>query len=538
MPIVDAASISNVHWVCLCMHQETELKFVGTEDAMASLRQSGELLELAGTRRARTMVRRAVYFDSADHLLRKAGYVLRVRNEGNSYSQTLKRLGSGELATRPEFKSDVSNVRPELDAIPDSRVRWRITHLLKDKRLEPIFEVDTRRTKILLMPKRNVEIEAAFDSGEIRLADGSRRSTPISEFEVELLRGGVDELFSVARHLTKDLPLTLSVLSKPDRGFRLARNEEHQAYHSTGVQLKASTSADDAVSAIISECLHHLLNNFEVVQAGGEAEGIHQMRVALRKLRVALSLLSPEQRAPLAGLAAQARDVARVLGDGRDFDVLLTDMTFPVAKKLGRDGEFSRLVLAIEARRARNQEAIRACLSSPSFRSFVVEVAAVTYQRPWLSNASMHSTMESDVSSFARRQVHRRISQSSKAVLKSGKLKTAEMHELRIKLKKLRYTTEFFETVLPKRSTRGLLKRVSRLQTMLGKMNDAVVTRTLIRDLLSEQRVGEDASALALAGGLLIGWHGRRGVEKRTQARKLLRKLVRSDAFRKFDSHI
>lgn len=520
------------------MHQETELKFVGSEDALTSLRQSADLQELAGTRRARTLVRRAVYFDSADHLLRKAGYVLRVRSEGNSYSQTLKRLGAGDLATRPEFKSDVSDVRPELDAIPDSRVRWRITHLLKDRKLEPIFEVNTRRTKMLLTPKRNVEIEAAFDTGDIRLADASGRCVPVNEFEIELLRGGVDELFSVARRLTKDLPLTLSVLSKPDRGFRLARNEEHKAYFSAGIQLKASTSADDAVSAIISECLHHLLNNFEVVLSGDKTEGIHQMRVALRKLRVALSLLSPEQRAPLAGMAAQVRDVARVLGDGRDYDVLLSDMIFPVAKLLGRDGEFSRLVFAIEARRARNHEAVNACLNSPGFRSLVVEIAALTYQRPWLSNASMHSTMESDVLSFARRHVHRRVLQSNKAILKSGKLKAAEMHALRIRLKKLRYTMEFFETVLPKRSSRGLLKRVSRLQTVLGKMNDAVVARTLIRDLLSEQRVGEDASALALAGGLLIGWHGRRGVEKRIRARKQLRKLVRSDAFRKLGSHI
>jgi len=520
------------------MHQETELKFIGSEDAMTALRQSAGLQDLAGTRRARTLVRRAVYFDSHDHLLRKAGYVLRVRSEGNSYSQTLKRLGSGDLATRPEFKSDVSDVRPELDAIPDSRVRWRITHLLKDKRLEPIFEVDKRRTKILLMPKRNVEIEAAFDTGEIRLADNSRRTVPVSEFEIELLRGGVDELFSVARRLTSDLPLTLSVLSKPDRGFRLARNEVHQAYHSTGVQLKTSTSADDAVSAIISECLHHLLNNFEVVQEGGEAEGIHQMRVALRKLRVALSLLSSEQRAPLAGLATQARDIARVLGDGRDYDVLLRDMIFPVARKLGRDGEFSRLVLAIEARRARNHEAIKTCLASPGFRSFVVDVAAATCQRPWLSNASMHSMMESDVLSFAKRHVHRRTTQSKKAMLKADKLKTAEMHALRIRLKKLRYTTEFFETVLPKRSTRALLKRVSRLQNVLGRMNDAVVTRILIRDLLAEQRVGEDASAMALAGGLLIGWHGRRSVEQRARARKQLHRLARSGAFRKLASNV
>lgn len=511
------------------MHQETELKFVGTEDALATLRQSTLLQQLAGGRRAKTLVRRAIYFDSEDHLLRKAGYVLRVRNEGNGFSQTLKKLGNGDVVTRPEFKSEVSDVAPELEAIPDSRVRWRIIHLLKDKPLAPVFEVDTRRTKLVLTRGKSLALEAAFDTGEIRLSRKPGESVPVSEFEVELVRGSADELFSVARQLTENLPLVLSVLSKADRGFRLARGEANAAFTSHGVKLSPAGSADDAVASIISEALHHMLNNVEVVRAG-LAEGIHQMRVALRKLRIAISMLHPEQRVALASISSEARDIARVLGEGRDLDVLLTDITYPVARSLGKDEEFSHLVHLIEAKREACHASIVELINSEKFRSFVIGVAAVTYQRPWLSIASEHGTMEADAGAFARRQVERRNRQVHRAIRKAGKLKAADVHELRIRLKKLRYTLDFFRSVLPARRAGRLLRLVTKLQSLLGDMNDAAIARAFIRDQLRAQEAGEDTPQLAFAGGVVIGWHGRRSIERRARARRLLKKLKRRKA--------
>lgn len=515
------------------MHQETELKFVGDQAALTSLRQSALFLELAGHRGASTVSRRAVYFDTRDHALRNAGYVLRVRGEGNVHYQTLKRIGTGELMTRPEYKSEVSGIAPDPGAIPDSRARWRITHLVSGQALEPIFEVDTRRTRVLLSPSRNVEVEASIDTGEIRLASDLRRTLPISEVEFELVRGGMGDLLSVARNLTQGLPLTLSFLSKPERGFRLAAGEMLDPCRSTRINLRGLHSADDAVACIMGHCLRHLLNNMDAVMVGRHPEGIHQMRVALRKLRVAFSLLTQEQRAILDGLIHSSKAIANALGASRDTEILLSDLTLPVARKLGREGEFVGLVRHLEQMREQTLQAAVDCLSSEAFRVFVVELAAATQQRPWLSVRASHGAMQADVRRFSSKQLVRRMTQCRKAVRRADKLKPEELHDLRIRLKKLRYTLEFFESVEDRKERRRLIKTVIGLQDVLGEMNDILVARQQLRTMISQSRAGEDAHSFALAGGMLLGWHGRRYVAKRRCARRCISELARSKAFRK-----
>jgi inorganic triphosphatase YgiF len=515
------------------MHQESELKFVGHLDTMASLRQSPRFLQLAGHRGASTVPRRAVYFDTADHALRQAGYVLRVRGEGNVHFQTLKKIGTGELVTRPEYKSEVAGTFPEPGSIPDSRARWRVTHLLAGRPLEPIFEVDTRRTRVLLSPSRNVEVEAAIDTGEIRLAGNHERALAVSEVEFELVRGSMGDLLSTARDLTQGLPLTLSFLSKPERGFRLAADEALAPFRPAKVNLRGLQSADDAVAAIIASCLRHLLNNMDAVVEGRDPEGVHQMRVALRKLRVAFSLISLEQREAIAPLIESSKKIAAALGASRDKEILLTELTLPVARQLGREGEFVGIVQRMEQARDETLQQAVDCLKSEAFRGFALELAAVTQQRPWLSHPASLRAMEADVRSFGMKQLDRRTRQCRKALRRAAKLKPPELHDLRIKLKKLRYTLEFFESVDDRRRRRAMLKRVSRLQDLLGGMNDILVARPQLRSLIAGSRVGEDdGSAVSLAGGMLLGWHGRRYVAKRRRARRQIRDFTDSKALR------
>jgi len=509
------------------MHQESELKFVGDDGALSALRQSADFLSFAGHRNASTVTRRATYFDSADHVLRRAGYVLRVRGEGNVQCQTLKKIGSGELVTRPEYKSEIAGTRPELSSIPDSRARWKVTHLLSGRPLEPIFDVDTRRTRVVLTPARNVELEAAIDTGEIRLSRDTTRTLTISEVEFELVRGGMNDLLSTARVLTRGLPLTLSFLSKPERGFRLAADEALEPWRPSKINLRGAQTADDAMATIIGSCLKHLLNNHDAVLIGHRPEGIHQMRVALRKLRVAFLMLSAEQRAQQAALISEVKRVASALGACRDKEILLSEMTLPVARQLGREDEFVPLVQRMEHAREETWRSALECLSSDRFRALVLDLASITQQRPWLSNPSSHRDLEVDVRGFAAAQTGRRLKQCRKALKRARKLKAGELHDLRIGLKKLRYTLEFFESVEERRTSKVLLKRVSRLQDLLGEMNDVLVARPQLRAMINDSKSGEDASTVSLAGGMLLGWHGRRYVTRRRRVRARLRSLAK-----------
>ena len=82
------------------MGQEIELKFIGPEDALARLRDSSVLKRLAARRRAKTRALKSVYFDTDDFALRNACVVLRVRDEGNGFVQTVKTIGGPDAATR------------------------------------------------------------------------------------------------------------------------------------------------------------------------------------------------------------------------------------------------------------------------------------------------------------------------------------------------------------------------------------------------------------------------------------------------------
>ncbi|MFN8946634.1 MAG: CHAD domain-containing protein [Alphaproteobacteria bacterium] len=139
----------------------------------------------------------------------------------------------------------------------------------------------------------------------------------------------------------------------------------------------------------------------------------------------------------------------------------------------------------------------------------------------------MRIVLEVEARGCAAAQTGRRLKQCRKALKRARKLKASELHDLRIGLKKLRYTLEFFETVEERRASKVLLKRVSRLQDLLGEMNDVLVARPQLRAMIADSKASEEASAVSLAGGMLLGWHGRRYVTRRKRVRARLRSLAR-----------
>ncbi|MEQ1753565.1 MAG: CYTH and CHAD domain-containing protein [Micropepsaceae bacterium] len=508
------------------MHLETELKFVGDEDVISLLRQSKVLQDMAGNRRARTVAQHAVYFDTQDQALRDAGYILRVRNEGDSYSQTLKRTFSDDVATRPEFKSEVSTCAPETDSIPDSKTRWKVSQLLKGRALGPVFEITTKRTKLLLSPKRGVEIEAAFDAGTLSLCgDDKQTFIPINEFELELLKGSVEDLFASARRLTADLPLTLCLAAKAERGFALLLNATYSPARAQTICLPAGALADDAIAVILGSCLQQFLGNWRTVITTNDVEGVHQMRVALRRFRSAISLLDERQQALIKNQIEAARRFANVLGDARDHDVLLTDIIQPVVEGFGNKMEVKVLTDAIVAMRTKSWSKLLDSLRSEEFRSFVLDWAAVTYRRPWLAVSGPDNALALDAYGFAKKQISHRAHQIAKIALRADDLDYRQLHDLRIRLKKLRYTIEFFGSVLSKKMAKRFARRLTKLQLLLGDMNDISTARNLIHRILLDAKSTEISEDLAFCGGLVVGWHARRLSESRSAIRKQLKKI-------------
>jgi len=486
------------------MGYETELKFVGPEDAVARLRGSPALLAYSKVEHARTRALNATYFDTDDLALRKAGYVLRVRDEGGQFVQTVKSVNGKSVATRVEIKSLVRKRRPDIKTIEDDGVRAEIAKLLRRRKLAPIFTTETRRTTIRLVPERDSEIEIAFDSGSINCGE---TKLPISEVELELLRGRPAALVACARTLMTGSDLVLSLQAKSERGYVQVRQAAMLSVPVERVHLPSRANADEAFGSIIAHCLRHLMGNWSAVIEKRDAEGVHQMRVALRRLRSALSLFAAPFRPAMTQLEEEMRWIGGVLGRARDLDVLLDEVFKPAAEAHGNDPRLTALADLARERQAMAWDDLLSALGSERFRQLVFETSAATLIRPWVQAGAGGGEAMLPAATFARERLAKRYVRLCKAGKRIGKLDEQERHELRIKLKKLRYAVDFFASLWPRRRTEAFRARLCALQDVLGEMNDAAVARALVADILAARTNAANAQAIAYAAGVVVGWH-------------------------------
>jgi inorganic triphosphatase YgiF len=173
-------------------------------------------------------------------------------------------------------------------------------------------------------------LELAFDRGRILTSD---RHLNISEFEIELKDGDRRDVAMLARRLAKAFPLAYEERSKAQRGYALAEGTLADAISARPVQVDPNMTIADAFVTIGFECLRHVTCN-EIAVRRSDPEGIHQMRVGLRRLRAASSLFKEmlqdrETHRIKLGLAW----LTEQLGPARDHEVMLSESIDPLMGK-------------------------------------------------------------------------------------------------------------------------------------------------------------------------------------------------------------
>ena len=229
----------------------------------------------------------STYFDSDDLSLRDHGLTLRVRHVGDKYLQTIKSTDRGTgFFERSEWEQTIEGDQPDLSRVKGTALGRILIDEVR-KPLKPIFETRVERTAYHLNGN-GADIVMAIDEGQI-LATGSSR--PVSEIELELKHGSPADLFKVARDIVDIVPAHLEFKSKPDRGYELVEKTAVAAETASNPELGAGTSTGRAFTLIGRACLRHLVANVPAM-LGRDETALHQMRVALRRLRAAISLFS------------------------------------------------------------------------------------------------------------------------------------------------------------------------------------------------------------------------------------------------------
>lgn len=488
---------------------EVELKLSLDTAAARKLRRHPLLHSLcdAGPRRRKLY---SIYFDTPDLDLRRRGVTLRLRRQEGGWVQTLK--GGGQvhagLHQRVEWETPASAGIPDLDAIRASDWAKEFTPGLFAQ-LRPVFVTDFWRTAWLLEPRPGEQVELALDQGEI-VADGDREI--ISEIELELKSGGAGQLFELALALQAGLPMRLEGRSKAERGYWLYRANPLQPRRATAPGLSPEMDVNGAFKALFWEGLSHLQENEEGALQETGPEFLHQMRVAVRRLRVALGLFS--FAAPKAGfqhLLGELHWLMSQLGPARDWDVLWDDLLPAAISGLGGEMGTDRLLPGVEsARRDGRVKAVDA-LQSGRYTRLLLLFAGWIAAEAWKENASESDLegLSAPIKAFAAPLLEN----LHKGLIKRGghhpgSLDASRRHKLRIAAKKLRYGAEFFGSLYPERACARFVAALGRLQDVLGHLNDAVVARRNLAHLAA------DNPELAWGAGLVGGWIERDALER------------------------
>ena len=248
----------------------------------------------------------------------------------------------------------------------------------------------------------------------------------------------------------------------------------------------AGMSVASAFQAIARSCLRHFRANETVFRANENPDAVHQMRVALRRLRAAMSLfkriLADDESARL---KEELRGLAATLGEARDLDVYLEKTLVPACDDTPDDRSLAELKVATERRRAAAYSRLRRALRAKPVRAFIAEVDAWIEGGEWLRNdaAKAAGRREAPIERFATRELARRAKRIRVRGRDLDRLSPDARHEVRIAVKKLRYAAEFFA---PLYDGKGRAKRskafrsaLSDLQDHLGELNDIAVAESI-----------------------------------------------------------
>lgn len=482
--------------------KELEIKLVGAPADIAALRRSRVVAALAtGEGGWERLI--STYYDTNEGALARAGVSLRLREENGRRIQTVKRrCGAGTLVR----KEDERALKPEeaFPFIPDDQKRAAL--LSMRGALAPVARTVSDRWTIVLKKKRT-RIELGLDLGRLEAVSNDRpiAAAPLAEAELELVEGRAETLFAVARLLVKESRgrLRLGALSKEEAARRLPAGAQAPGADNS-FRLDPHDSVGDAYAAALGALAHRLIALAPSISEMRQPEGVHQMRVALRRFR-ALERVFREtvDDKDLKRLARRARDFARALGPARDWDVFLTETLPPILDEAGGRKGFRKLTAQAEARRARAWMRAVHIIGGVSFALFTLDALKAAHLQRW--RAAAGAGTEELAAVFASRALDRRLAAAKAVAARSDPSVPAARHPLRIALKKLRYAAQAFRSLYPRDARKPYMAAMSRLQDGLGALNDAVVAETLA----NEAALGQGGE-VNRAAGFVIGYYAAR----------------------------
>ena len=488
------------------MQDEVELKLALTPEDLKRLRRHPLVRSLArGRARTRKLV--SVYYDTPERSLQRQGMALRVRHIGQRRVQTLKAVAEGGLRSLKhyrEYEAELEGEQPDLGLIDDEGLQAQLLADGVADKLAPVFTTTFQRASIPLR-FADSDLELALDQGEITAGDSQ---LPICEAELELVSGRSTRIYELALALGERVTFNLERRTKASRGYSLGEKVALKSVKANEASLKPDMTARSAFELAARSCLTQICANEPVVLAAGDIEGVHQLRVGVRRLRAVLAAFAPIIRPDaLDYLRSELRWLQQCLGAAREWDVFIDETLEPLKRRWTEATGMAELTLAAQSMRDEAYRQAAASLRSQRYTELLLRTDLWLEDGGWAAETlpGDEPLGEMPVSKFARQTLDKRDRRLRKLSKKHASLTETEMHGVRLLAKKKRYCLEFFGSLYRRKLVRETLESLKAIQNKLGTYNDAVVGARLLDEIA--EAMGDEASQdLLTASAAVRGW--------------------------------
>ncbi|CAD7853569.1 MAG: hypothetical protein [Olavius algarvensis Gamma 1 endosymbiont] len=392
--------------------------------------------------------------------------------------------------------------------LPEGPVRSRLEPVLGIRRLLPLLEVHSRVQPLRLLNEDDkTVVRLVLEDNRFRDPTRDREGPLAARIGLFPVRGYTADLGETARMLNRDLDLEPARRGVLSEALAAAGRRPGDYSSKLDYRLDGNQRADAAAKELLLGLLATLEANLEGAKANLDSEFLHDLRVATRRTRSALTQIKDVFASDLvADYKTRFAQVQQITGPVRDLDVYLLDfdgyqacLPAPLRPDLEPlralltdryDGLHQALVAALEASEFRGLLA--------SWRAFL---EAPVPERSNLRNA-MRPTRE--VADARIRRLYRRVRKAGRAITPDSP--PPELHELRKHCKKLRYLLEFFASLYPQQQVGALVKTLKKLLDNLGRFQDLAVQADHLRETARQLHAeGKAETATLLAMGALVG---------------------------------
>jgi triphosphatase len=469
------------------------------------------------------------YLDTDDWRIARAGFVVRTRRRGRQDEVTLKDARPAEVSGLRK-RLEVTEVLPAggVAALsPSGPVGARLRAIVGERHLRELLQVRTRRRPFALRVGGVEAAELALDDTVIVVGTG-QRPMQLRRVEVEVRPEWLDALEPMVEQLRAACGLQPAHLSKFEAGL-LALGREMPGSPDLGpTAITPSSTMGELAYAVLRRQLAVLREKEPGTRLGEDPEELHDMRVATRRLRAALSLFSEVLPVRAQVYRAELGWIGRLLGSVRDLDVQregLADMAGATAgwsapSRPADHDPLAELSALLERERQDARADMLGAFDSVRWERLSKGLVAMAQQGP--ARRSLGARVPAVIAMpdlIVTR--HDKVAKAGKRAKRSGLV--ADFHRLRISCKRLRYALEFSAELYEGRTNR-FVRQLTALQDQLGLMQDAEVASVRLADLATGQAHLPAATIFVMGG---VAERHRREVER--LLRRLPKEVKRSD---------